>query len=45
VGAGGDDILYGKDGHDTMHGGDGNDWAGYAGSDAAVQVNLRGSAF
>ncbi len=39
-GGGGDDVLIGWSGADTLVGGDGNDLASYAGSDAAVNVDL-----
>jgi len=40
-GADGDDVLLGGGGADSLVGGDGNDTASYAGSDAAVNVNLQ----
>ena len=40
AGAGGDDTLEGGDGADTLDGGAGRDTVSYAGSDAAVQVDL-----
>ncbi|MBC6442980.1 MAG: hypothetical protein GDA53_07640 [Rhodobacteraceae bacterium] len=38
----GNDTLDGGAGADTPEGGDDSDWASYAGSAAAVQVNLGG---
>ena len=40
TGKGGDDFLIGSPGNDTLDGGTGTDTADYAGSDAAVSVNL-----
>ena len=40
-GGGGDDVLVGWSGADSLVGGDGDDTASYAGSDAAVDVNLQ----
>ena len=40
LGEDGDDLLIGGPGNDTLDGGEGADTAGYAGSDAAVTVNL-----
>jgi len=41
VGYGGDDVLEGRAGADTLDGGEGSDTASYAGSAAAVQINLN----
>ena len=44
IGNDGNDTLHGGAGADTLDGGNGSDWAGHAGSDAPVQVNLGDSA-
>ena len=44
-GGAGDDVLIGWSGADSLVGGAGNDTASYAGSDAAVEVNLQAGTY